>query len=373
MGLMDQPTPAIAPPIAPVRQRHARVPRLVSVIIAAYNCAPYIGQTLDTVLAQTYKPLELIVVDDGSTDDTWQVLQSYGERIVAVRQDNGGVAKARNTGLEHARGEFIALMDHDDLCMPERIAAQVALLDLHPEVGLSCTEFSAFNDKGPIAERYSPCYYAQCAASRGGAAGHFPRKATMDVGPALPANAGRAVEVPIYNGSVYDTIACGNFAHPPTVLFRASLVDQIGGFDPAARLSTDWDWLVRAARVHDFAYIDRPMLSYRRSNTQISSERYSKNASVDAVMVAERIMARDPGLLARRGPTVRRLLSELTIDAAYANAEDRPWLAARLLTSALLRYRAFNSTAARAWFKVLVPDALLNLARRGRGAAKARG
>lgn len=358
--------------ICPITQKHARVPRLVSVIIGAYNSARHIGQTIDTMLAQTYRPLELIVVDDGSTDNTWQVLQSYGDRIVAVRQANGGVPAARNTGLEHARGEFIALMDHDDLCMPERIAVQIALLDQHPEVGLCCTEFSAFSDKGPIAERYSPYYYAQCAAERGGAAAQFPRKTSLDVAACLPVPASSPVNVPVYMGSVYDTMACGNFAHPPTVLFRAALVDQIGGFDPAARLSTDWDWLVRAARVTDFAYIDRPLLNYRRSNTQISSERYNKNASVDVVRVAQRIAARDPELMRRRGTALRKLLSEVTIDAAYTNSESRPWLAIRLVTKAALRYRAFNGTAARALFKALVPYALLNMARRGRGAAGAK-
>ncbi|MGQ0598713.1 glycosyltransferase family 2 protein [Aquabacterium sp.] len=358
--------------ICPITPQHARVPRLVSVIIGAYNSARYIGETIDTMLAQTYQPLELIVVDDGSTDNTWQVLQSYGERIVAVRQANGGVPAARNTGLAHARGEFIALMDHDDLCMPERIAAQIALLDQHPEIGLCCTEFSAFSDKGPIAERYSPYYYAQCAADRGGAAAQFPRKTTLNVAACLPVPAASPVNVPVYLGSVYDTMACGNFAHPPTVLFRAALVDQIGGFDPAARLSTDWDWLVRAARVTDFAYIDRPLLNYRRSSMQISSERYSKKASVDVVKVAECIAARDPELMQRRGPALRKLLSDVTIDAAYANAEDRPWLAISLLSKAALRYQAFNGTAARALFKALVPDALLSMARRGRGTASAK-
>lgn len=358
--------------IHPIQQQHARVPRLVSVIIGAYNSARHIGETIDTMLAQTYQPMELIIVDDGSTDDTWQVLQSYGKRIVAVRQANGGVPAARNTGLVHARGEFIALMDHDDLCMPERIAAQIALLDQHPEIGLCCTEFSAFSDKGPIAERYSPYYYAQCAADRGGAAAQFPRKTTLDVAACLPTPARTPVNVPVYMGSVYDTMACGNFTHPPTVLFRAALIDQIGGFDPEARLCTDWDWLVRAARVTDFAYIDRPLLNYRRSNTQISSERYSKNASVDVVMVAERIVARDPELRQRRGPALRKLLSEVTIDAAYANSEDRPGLALSLLAKAALRYGAFNGTATRALFKALVPDALLSMARRGRGTAGAK-
>jgi len=88
--------------INPVKRQHARVPRLVSVIIGAYNSARHVGETIDTMLAQTYRPLELIIVDDGSTDDTWPVLHSYGYRIVTVRQAQGGVPAARTTRPEPA-------------------------------------------------------------------------------------------------------------------------------------------------------------------------------------------------------------------------------------------------------------------------------
>src|SRR5438132_14303342 len=98
---------------------------LVSVLIATYNARPFIAETLDSVLAQTYRGVEVIVVDDGSTDGTWEVLQSFADRIQCIAQANGGVAVARNAGLRAARGSFIALMDHDDICEPERIASQV--------------------------------------------------------------------------------------------------------------------------------------------------------------------------------------------------------------------------------------------------------
>ena len=344
-----------------------RVPGLVSVIIGAYNSARHIGQTIDTVLAQTYHPVELIVVDDGSSDKTWEVLQSYGDRIIAIKQANGGVPVARNTGLSRTKGEFIALMDHDDLCMPERLALQVALLKQQPEVSLCCTEFSAFNDQGPIAEVYSGHYYSQCAPERGGAAAHFPRSTRLDMPP--QGTAASPASVPVYLGRVYDTMACGNFVHPPTVLFRASLLNTVGGFDVAARLSTDWDWLVRAARVADFAFIDRPLLNYRRSSTQISSERYSKNASLDTIWVAEQLVERDPDLWQRQQPALRALLAELCQDAAYANAEARPWTAIQLLIKTTLKYRTLNANMIKTMAKALTPNALVALVRRRHGAA----
>lgn len=335
-----------------------RVPGLVSVIIGTYNIAGLIRETLDSVLAQTWQPLEVIVVDDGSSDDTWQVLQSYGDRIHAIRQANGGVAAARNTGLRHARGEFIALMDHDDLCMPDRIAIQMDCLQRFPQLGLCATEFSAFSDQGPIARIYSPHYYSQCDEALGGAAGHYPHHEPLGDG------------ITLHWGNVYDDIACGNFVHPPTVLCRASVVDAIGEFDHAAGLMCDWDWLVRAARHTPFGFIDKPLLDYRRSATQISSERYRLNARLDTLAVAERIARRDPGLWQRRQAELKANLSEITMNAAYANAEAKPRLALQLLGRAIWRYRVFNRETLRVLAKALMPTAVVQRVRAMRAGAR---
>lgn len=340
---------------------------LVSVLIGTYNAAPYIAQTLDSVLAQTYSPIEVIVVDDGSTDETWAVLQSYGERIVAIRQPNGGVAAARNTGLRHARGEFIALMDHDDLCMPERIAVQVALLRRCPEIGLCGTEFSGFDDKKPLAEVYSPFYYSQCDRAQGLPAGHFAKTVELDVGPALATPSAQPVIAPVYTGRVYDAMACGNFIHPPTVLFLASLLVSVGEFDLSSQMMCDWEWLVRVAKVTAFGYIDRPLLNYRRSSTQISSERHRKSARLDTVQVAERIVEQDPELWQRCGKTLRPHLAGLNLDAAFANAETNPRLSLKLLAKVLFRYRWFDRYALQVLIKALTPNHVLALVRNARG------
>ena len=112
----------------------------VSVIIPTYNRGWILEDAVDSVLGQTYTNFELIVVDDGSTDDTRVRLQPYGERIAYVHQANQGVSAARNTGLRLARGDLIALLDSDDLWKPAKLARQVAFFDAHPEDQICQTE-----------------------------------------------------------------------------------------------------------------------------------------------------------------------------------------------------------------------------------------
>jgi glycosyltransferase involved in cell wall biosynthesis len=107
---------------------------LVSVIMAAYNAAEHIGEALQSVLAQEWRPLEVVVVDDGSTDDTATIVSSFPE-IVYVHQENQGPSAARNAAVERSSGEFVANFDSDDLLPPTRIGDQVRYLLAHPEVG----------------------------------------------------------------------------------------------------------------------------------------------------------------------------------------------------------------------------------------------
>jgi glycosyltransferase involved in cell wall biosynthesis len=111
----------------------------VSVVIPAYNAAWCVRKAIDSVLAQTWRDLELIVVNDGSTDDTQRVLAGYGDRIQVISQSNGGMSNARNAGIRAARGEFIAFLDSDDWWLPEKLERQVALMRTRPELGFcSC-------------------------------------------------------------------------------------------------------------------------------------------------------------------------------------------------------------------------------------------
>lgn len=120
----------------------------VSVIIPAYNAAQYVGEALESVFAQTFADYEVIVVNDGSpdTDELERVLAPYMERTTYLKQENRGPSGARNTGIERARGKYVALLDSDDLWLSDYLTKQVALLDADPELDLVYSDALIFGD-----------------------------------------------------------------------------------------------------------------------------------------------------------------------------------------------------------------------------------
>lgn len=125
----------------------------VSVVIPAWNAAAFIEQTLDTVAAQTFKDFEVVVVDDGSKDDTAAVVERYlaakGLRGRAIKQENKKIAGARNTGWRAAQGELISFLDHDDAWLPTKLERTLAVLEAHPEAGLVCHD-ETVTEKGKV-------------------------------------------------------------------------------------------------------------------------------------------------------------------------------------------------------------------------------
>lgn len=106
----------------------SRIP-VVSVVTPCYNAEPFVAETIESVLAQTHPRVELIVVDDGSSDGSWDVIRSFDDRVTAVQQPNSGVARARNLGAEHATGEFLLFVDADDLLAPDTVEALLSAAD----------------------------------------------------------------------------------------------------------------------------------------------------------------------------------------------------------------------------------------------------
>lgn len=120
----------------------------VTVLIPVYNGVNYLRQAIDSVLAQTFTDYELLVVDDGSTDDTWSVIQSYGAKLRALRKENGGVASALNLGLQQARGEWIAWLSHDDAFLPEKLAVHLEYLARNPQFRASYSDYWVMDGEG---------------------------------------------------------------------------------------------------------------------------------------------------------------------------------------------------------------------------------
>jgi glycosyltransferase involved in cell wall biosynthesis len=124
-------------------------PKLVSVIVPAYNAGMYLADALESVFAQDYRPLEVIVVDDGSTDDTRAVAMNYSQ-VRYLHQNNQGPPAARNTGLSNCKGDLIAFLDSDDLWVPGRLSMQAAYLEMHPLVGCVIGRMKNFLQEGTI-------------------------------------------------------------------------------------------------------------------------------------------------------------------------------------------------------------------------------
>lgn len=181
----------------------------VSVIIPVYNAERMVGTAIGSVLDQTFPDVEVVVVDDGSTDGTGAVVIAFGPRVRCVRQSNAGPAAARNVGLRHAAGEIIAFLDADDAWEPEFLTEVVGALDRHPSVDVASAWATYVDDAG-------------CRLP----AGLRPRLASDPLAQAL-------------------TEGC--FLLLPMLAVRRAALDRVGHFDPGLRQAEDWDLLLRLA------------------------------------------------------------------------------------------------------------------------------
>lgn len=305
---------------------------LVSVVIPAYNAAATLHECLESVMLQDYPELEVVLVDDGSTDDTPLLAKRFGERVHYVYQSNAGLASARNTGHRIASGEFVAWLDADDVCEPDRIALQAEYLAAHDSVGLVSSEFSAFNGEGIIAERYASQYY-----------GALDRSSPCEIydvsekfSPVMRDRLSRDVhDVPVYRGDIYEELLFGNFIHPPTVMVRRSVIDAVGELDPKLPNCEDWDFFIRSSRITEMAYIDMPLLRYRRHPGQLSDLRNMRQHVLVWIAVQEKVRLADPEMAERHALRMRRQLGEWHSFLALQTAETERWTALLHLMKAL--------------------------------------
>jgi glycosyltransferase involved in cell wall biosynthesis len=199
---------------------------LVSVVVPAFNAEPFLDAALDALVAQDHPELEVIVVDDGSTDGTADVVRRRDD-VALVQQPNAGPSAARNTGIEHSRGEFVTFCDADDLFRPFKVSAQVGYLQQHPDVGCVLVQHETF--------------FADGVAR--------PDWLTDETG-----------------------------VQPQSAMVRRSVIEEVGGFDPDYRLTEGLEWLSRMRdagvriEVLEQVCVDRRIhgdnLSYQRAGLQ---------------------------------------------------------------------------------------------------------
>ena len=248
----------------------------VSVVVPTYNRAHLICETLDSVLAQTYRDFEVIVVDDGSTDETLAVLSKYGGRIRVVCQPHragGAGAFARNTGIREATGKFVAFLDSDDTWLPTKLERQVALLDAHSDLSWVYSDAEAFDGE------------------TGRTLGFF-------------SQGGRQRE-----GDVLQPLFLGCFIPSPTPIVRRTVFSEVGDLWPLPT-AEDWDmWLRIAARYH-VGLVPEPLARYRVHEASITGRQNWREQYAAHLTVIERAVAREPQRLA---PLRKRAMANICV------------------------------------------------------------
>lgn len=243
----------------------------VSVVIAAYNADQFIEATCRSAMRQTFRALEIVVVDDGSTDDTARIVQTLAAedpRVRLLRQPNRGVAVARNVAIAESTGEYVAPLDADDLWDPTKIQRQVEALDAAPDAAMAYCWWAWIDVAGRVLDR-SPRWQVA--------------------------------------GRVLDRLVEVNFTGSASVpLFRRSALEAAGGYDPALRDSgcqgcEDWDVALRVAAAHPVTVVPATLVAYRRRDDSMSSACDTMWRSRLAVMqgLAERTPSITPAVLRR--------------------------------------------------------------------------
>jgi glycosyltransferase involved in cell wall biosynthesis len=241
----------------------------VSVVIPAFNVKGYIWDTLSSLSKQSFQSFEALVVNDGSTDDTPKIIKAFCQtdsRFHLLEKPNGGLSSARNYGIKHAQGEYIAMLDADDLYERDKLKTHVAILDRHPNVGVVYSASRAIRDDGQ---------------------------------PTMMVLSGK----PIYKDPLR-AMLCKNFiGHGSNSVFRRQIVDEIGDFDETLRSSEDSDfWLRIAATGHwKFYRVPQPLSLYRVRPSGLSFNVAQMQQSYEQVL--ESALQRSPKVVRPLLPT----------------------------------------------------------------------
>lgn len=238
---------------------------LVSVIVPTFDRAYCLARTLDSALAQTHGELELLVVDDGSTDGTGELVRErYGDesRVRYLYQANAGVAAARNYGIAEARGEFVALLDSDDIWQPWKIELQLRCLQQFPELGMVWTDMEAIDPSGQV---FNPAYIRTMYSAYALFANEELFTTTVPLRDVAPGMAGIVGDASLRMGMIFSQMIMGSLVHTSTVLIRRERLAQVKAFDETLRFSgEDYDFHLRTCRYGAVGFVDLPTIRYQR-------------------------------------------------------------------------------------------------------------
>lgn len=277
----------------------------VTVVIPTYNRADFLAEAVDSVLNQTWKDLEILVVDDGSTDRTREVMARYGKRLKYFYKKNEGPSSARNVGIREAMGTYVAFLDSDDVWDPEKLSIQMEFMRKHPEIKLVCTDSCEIDS----------------SESREG-------KLKRDL-----------------MGSLFSLLYSNSFIRTSTVLMNKACFQEVGYFDERYQSAEDYDVWLRVARRYPIAYLSRPLVRYRKHEGNVSHDKITLRRNALSVLEAHY----DPKEISARTYRTRMSNLHLYFGRAYLRLGDTEM--ARRSFDRSLRLTPFRVRSIRYWLK----------------------
>ncbi len=332
---------------------------LVSIIIPTFNCGNYIEAAIESVLSQEYEPVEIIVIDDGSTDDTVMKLKRYGDKIKYLYQENRGSSRARNVGLSSSCGEFIAYLDADDIWLPGKLSLQVKLMKELPEVGLVFSDFSAIDENGRfVKERYieDTFFIFKEYGVTIKEIFHNYIDIHMDYSGERGNNSFK-----IYHGNVLFELFKGNFILPSTTLFRRALIDRIGLiWNEEYKCAQDQDYNLRFAKHFPVAFMDSVTAGYRiKREGKLSGNKNVPILIKNTIYTLERLVKDDRNLFSKKGKLVREVFGKTYLRLAYYYLSENQRAEARKSALCSLKREPLNPRTLGVLFLTYLPEPFL--------------
>lgn len=269
---------------------------LVSVIIPSYNSGRYLPETLGSIVAQTFRDFEIIIIDDGSQDNTEEIVAEIGSPMIQYLKqlNSGGPSKPRNVGVDIARGKYISLFDSDDVMFTTKLADAVSFLSQQPHLGLVFTNFVLCDENGRQFQ------------------GTFLDK--YDGFKNLPKEQKRMGQFVIKGQMAYGGLIKENYIGTSGVVIPKSVFDKVGKFDESLSVAEDWDMWLRISKSYDIGYLDVIGHRYRRRETGLMSRTADTIAPQQIRFMRKQL---DQGLSSSLTTPARRFIAEAFFGLGY--------------------------------------------------------
>lgn len=333
----------------------------VSVVIPTYNRGGCVCRAVDSVLGQTYQDYEIVVVDDGSTDDTRDQLSRYGDRIRYAWKSNGGAGSARNEGLRQARGRYIAWLDSDDVWLPFKLDLQMQVFEQLPDVQLVSSDLSTLTEAGEVVSSYAAEYFHAYRRYGSNLDNIYAQTTTLDCNVEIYGTP--VANVKVHTGNIYEKMIWGNLLGTPTIVFERDLVQEVGMFDESLPCFEDYEFHLRMCKVAKVGYIDLPTMIY----DSIGPDRLSHDSEETLISqqllllrLIRKIAQWDPELLERYPSWYDQCLARSHVNLADCLAlRDRPAALTHWRTA--LRLDPVAALSPRVAARVLLPRVIVQL------------